>query len=234
LIIAALGLSLGHIGRDVASILALSLVLTATLSTYMMAANHALAQRVVRVLKQLGIPERAAAHPADGPDEQRPALVLLGFHRVASSLVYDTQGCGDGREQLVVDFNPVVHRQLLAMDIPVVYGDISHLDSLEHAGIERAEVVLSTVSEDFLRGTDNLTLIKQIRHLNPSARIIVSAETLDRARAMYDAGADYVVLPRVETARAFLNVLDAARRGALDDLKARALADLADRKETLA
>ena len=49
---------------------------------------------------------------------------------------------------------------------------------------------------------------------------------------MYAAGADYVVLPRVETARAF-EVLDAATRGELDDLRARALADLTDRKDIL-
>ena len=51
---------------------------------------------------------------------------------------------------------------------------------------------------------------------------------------MYAAGADYVVLPRVETARAFLEVLEAIDAGTLDDLRARALADLGGREEVLA
>jgi Trk K+ transport system NAD-binding subunit len=168
-----------------------------------------------------------------GSEERPSELVLLGFHRVASSLLYQTQGSGDGRELLVVDFSPEVFRELQGMDVPIVYGDISHLDTLEHAGIEHADVVFSTVSEDFLRGTNNLTLLKQVKRLNPRARVILSAETLARARELYAAGADYVVLPRVETARAFLDTLEALRRGELDDLRARALADLADREEVL-
>jgi Kef-type K+ transport system membrane component KefB len=235
LVIVALGLALGHVGRDVASILALTLVITSTVSTYMVMASHAIAHRVVHGLRRLGVPERLRRGDDGDPSHAHGAeLLMLGFHRVASSLVHQTQGSSKGHEVLVVDFSPEVHRKLEAMDVPVVYGDISHLDTLEHVGIERAQVVISTVSEDFLRGTDNLTLFRQIKRLNPDARVVLSAETLERARAMYDAGADFVVLPRVEAARAFLKVLEAIDGGDLDALRERALADLADREEVLA
>jgi Kef-type K+ transport system membrane component KefB len=235
LVIAAVGLSLGHVGREVASILALTLVITSTLSTYMIMGNHRVAQRIVQTLRAFGLPERLRTGDDGDPSHAHgAALAVLGFHRVASSLVYQAQGSSKGHDVLVVDFSPEVYSKLAAMDIPVVYGDISHLDTLEHVGIERASVVISTVSEDFLRGTDNLTMLRQIRRLNRDARVILSAETLDRARAMYEAGADYVVLPRVETARAFLDVLEAIETGQLGDLRERALADLADREEVLA
>jgi Trk K+ transport system NAD-binding subunit len=184
-------------------------------------------------LRGLGIRERVHAESADGSGDEHRDVIVLGFHRVASSLLYQTQGSTNGHDVLVVDFSPEVYRELKDMDVPIVYGDISHLDTLEHAGVEEASVVVSTVSEDFLRGTDNITLLRQVRRLNPDARVILSAETLERAREMYAAGADYVVLPRVETARAFLDVLEAIERGELDDLRARAEADLADRKEVL-
>ena len=235
LVIVAVGLSLGHVGRDIASILALTLVITSTLSTYMIMGNHKVAQRIVQTLRAFGLPERLRKSDDGPPGHQHgAALAVLGFHRVASSLVYQAQGSSKGHDVLVVDFSPEVYSKLAAMDIPVVYGDISHLDTLEHVGIERASVVISTVSEDFLRGTDNLTMLRQIKRLNPDARVILSAETLDRARAMYEAGADYVVLPRVETARAFLDVLEAIETGQLGDLRERAQADLADREEVLA
>jgi voltage-gated potassium channel Kch len=234
LVIVSLGLALGHVGRDVASIVALTVVITATVSTYMIVANNPIAQRVVALLKRLGVPERMkiGEDPDDG--HARHDVVLLGFHRVASTLVYDTRGCEKELDALVVDFSPEVYRQLQEMEVPIIYGDISNLDTLEHAGVEEAKVVISTVSEDFLRGTDNVTLLKQIRRLNPDARIILSAETLERAREMYEAGADYVIMPRFETARAFREVLEALKRGDLEDWRARALADLEDRREVLA
>jgi Kef-type K+ transport system membrane component KefB len=235
LVIVSVGLTLGHVGREIASILALTLVITSTVSTYMVIANHNIADWAVRLLRGLSIPE----HHRKGEDvetdqEHAVELVVLGFHRVASSLVYQTQGSSNGHDLLVVDFSPEVYRRLSELDVPVVYGDISHLDTLEHVGLERAQVVVSTVSEDFLRGTDNLMLLRQIKHLNPQARVVLSAETLARARVMYEAGADYVVLPRVETARAFLDILEAIERGDLDVLRERALADLSDREEVLA
>jgi Kef-type K+ transport system membrane component KefB/voltage-gated potassium channel Kch len=235
LVIVAVGLSLGHVGRDIASILALTLVITSTISTYMIMANHAVAHKIVHTLRAFGLPERMRRGDDGGPGhEHDAALVVVGFHRVASSLVYQAQGSSKGHDVLVVDFSPEVYRKLSEMDIPVVYGDISHLDTLEHVGIERASVVVSTVSEDFLRGTDNLTLLRQIRRLNPEARVILSAETLERARLMYEAGADYVVLPRGETAKAYLDVLESIETGHLGDLRERAIADLADRQEVLA
>ncbi|MDP8921719.1 MAG: cation:proton antiporter [Chloroflexota bacterium] len=234
LVIVTLGLSLGHVGRDVASIVALTVVITATVSTYMVFANHAIAQRVVALAKRLGVPERLKSGDAPGDGHPQHDVILLGFHRVASSLVYETRGCAKELDALVVDFSPEVYRELQEQGVPIVYGDIGNLDTLEHTGVEGARVVVSTVSDDFLRGTDNVTLLKQIRRLNPKARVILSAETLERAREMYEAGADYVILPRFETARAFREILEALKRGDLDDWRARALAELEDRREVLA
>jgi len=234
LVIVSIGQTLGHIGPRVVSIIALTLVITATLSTYMMMVNHALARWCAELLGRLGLVEPAAGAAAGEEGRPHADVVLLGFHRVASSLVHATPAQNGDYPFLIIDFSPEVFEKLRALGVPVLYGDISHLDTLEHAGVEEARVVVSTVSEDFLRGTDNLALLKQIRLLNPRARVILSAETMARAREMYAAGADYVVLPRLETARAFADILAALGRGELDDLRRRALADLERRDEVLA
>jgi voltage-gated potassium channel Kch len=234
LVIVSIGLTLGHIDREVTSIVALTLVITATLSTYMVMANHRLARLAAAVLGRFGIHDPASRVDVQHQLETIPEVVVLGFHRVASSLVHATQYGADGQSLLVVDFSPEVYRKLRALEVPVLYGDISHLDTLAHAGVEEARIILSTVSDDFLRGLDNATLLRTVKRLNPRAHVIVCAETIEQARRMYDAGADYVILPRIETARAVLDVLKAIEGGGLDDLRAAAVADLTDRDEVLA
>jgi len=234
LVIVSIGLTLGHIGSQVVSIMALTLVATSTLTTYTVISNHAIAQRVMALLARLGLGKSGQPEPLPGPAGGRPEILLVGFHRAASALLHATGYQLNGRPFVVVDFSPEVYQKLRRMNVPILYGDISHLDMLAHAGAADARVVVSTVSDDFLRGTSNAALLSKIKRLNPSARVILTAETLEQARQMYDAGADYVVLPRVETARAFLEALEAIERGTVDDLRAQAIADLADRDEVLA
>src|SRR5512139_506507 len=234
LVIVSIGFDLGHIDREVTSVIALPLVVPSTLSTYMVISNHRLARQAMRLLQRLGWREHADEATAAAGGEARPAIVLLGFHRVASSLLHATRSAADGSSMRIVDFSPEVYQRLRAMQVPITYGDISHLDTLEHVGVEHARVVLSTVSDDFLRSTSNMTLLRAVRRINPEARVVVCAETIAQAREMYAAGADYVVMPRLETARAFLDVLDAVAAGTLDELRKRALADLGPREEVLA
>lgn len=233
LVIVTIGLGLGQIDREVVSVMALTLVITSTLSTYMVIANHRVAQVLVGFLARFGLRDRRQAADALTAAEATPDVVLLGFHRAASSLVHARQQSGSCGALLIVDFSPEVYQKLRAQKVPVLYGDISHLDTLEHAGLEHARIVVSTVSDDFLRGTDNMTLLRTVRRLNPGARVIVCAETLAQARAMYAAGAAYVVLPRVESARAFLDVIEAIERNAIEKLRAQAEADLAARDEVM-
>jgi Kef-type K+ transport system membrane component KefB len=234
LVIVSIGLALGHIDREVSSVMALTLVVTSTISTYLVLSNHRLARWGVSWLRRLGVREHADDGAAAAGAARRPNIVLLGFHRVASSLLHAARAAAIGNGMHIVDFSPEVYQRLRAMDVPITYGDISHLDTLEHVGVEHAELVLSTVSDDFLRSTSNMTLLRAVRRINPRARVVVCAETLAQAREMYAAGADYVVMPRFETARAFLAVLDAVAAGTLDELRAQALQDLGRREEVLA
>ena len=70
-----------------------------------------------------------------------------------------------------------------AVGAHVEYGDLSNPDTLHHAGIDRARVVVSTVPDDLMRGIDNRRLVEAVRRLNPTAIIIANAVNLADADA---------------------------------------------------
>jgi hypothetical protein len=98
----------------------------------------------------------------------------------------------------------------------VKYGDFSNLETLHHIGIEGAKVILCTVPDDILKGTSNLRLTQGLRKLAPHALLIMNALRTGDAHEIYAAGAAYVYLQRVETARAIAPAIEAALAGELE------------------
>jgi len=76
-----------------------------------------------------------------------------------------------------------------------------------HAGIADAEIVISSVPDSLLKGTTNEKLVRHVRVVNPTAKIIATAEELADTQILYAAGADYVTLARLDQA----NELDSVR-----------------------
>ena len=101
----------------------------------------------------------------------------------------------------VVDFNPIVYHTLQARGIKIYYGDIAHADTLTHAGIADAEIVISSVPDSLLKGTSNEKLVRHIRAVNPTAKIIATADVLSETQTLYAAGADYVTIARLDRGR---------------------------------
>jgi len=233
LVIVALGAKLvpPHIGQDVISIVTISLVVTSTVSTYMIQWNHKITGAIVNFLSRKGVVD-AQEKETKAVGKRHHPIVVVGCYREASSLV--PLLVEDAKDFLVVDFSPEVHRKLTEMRVPCIYGDISHGDTLEHAGIEEAKVILSTISDDFLRGTNNLKILKQLRAMSPHAKIIVRAEKVADARAMYEAGADFVLMPRHLVAENIRELLRRVEDGTLDQAKQTELEALATRQEVVA
>jgi voltage-gated potassium channel Kch len=87
------------------------------------------------------------------------------------------------------------------------YGDIANVETLRHAGIDRAAVVVSSISDWFLKGIDNERLLRQVRALAPEARVVVTADTLHAAERLYRQGADYVLIPSALSAEHLYTLL---------------------------
>lgn len=80
--------------------------------------------------------------------------------------------------------------------------------------VSHAKIVLSTIPDSLLVGTDNLRLIKHIQSLCPRAKILVTAENPQSALQMYTEGADYVLMPRMVAAQHLLEMTERILHGA--------------------
>jgi Trk K+ transport system NAD-binding subunit len=204
-----------------------------------MAKSDSLARRLNPWLKKFGFHDLdhvpADAYAVGAARDHSARIVLVGFFRTASSLLEELQRRYPQllAEVAVVDFSPVARDGLLKRHVPVIYGDVSHRDTLVHAGVDKAEVLVSTVPDSLLKGTTNARLVRLLRELNTTAKIIGTADVLAQARELLDAGADYVNVPRLHQAGDLLQAVRAAREGLLDEKRAALREILLDRREVL-
>ena len=133
----------------------------------------------------------------------------------------------------MIDFNPLVFRTLTDRGMHVIYGDISNVDTLVHAGVGKAELIILSIPDSLLKGADNEKLVRHVRSLNPTAKIVATAEILADVDDLYAAGADYVTVTRLSDAHELYTVIEAAQAGLLEDKRAEIDALLSERREVL-
>ena len=240
LVIAALGLPLGHIGAETSAVLTLAFAITSIASTYMIASNHELQSWLASILVRLGVRDRGA-RPAEAGPAAEASLVLLGFYRDASSIVHEFEieaRESDGRallhDLLVIDFNPHVLDELGRRGIRCQYGDVASMETLHHAPIHEARLIACTLTDSVLKGTSNVRLLKQLQRLFPRALVVVASDTLQGAQELYAAGASFVFVPRIHSAHRMAEVLRTGLEEGLDMVRSEDLAALGRRDEVLA
>ena len=193
----------------------------------------------IGLLKRIGISDLDHGHATDAEHEEGHGetrrIVILGFFRAASAMLSEIER----RNPLlldqisVVDFNPDVFRTLVDRGLHVIYGDISNLDTLVHAGVGRAQIIILSVPNSLLKGANNERLVRHVRSLNPTAKIVSTADLLSDVDDLYAAGADYVTVPRLSDAHELFAVIEAADDGLLEDKRAEMDTQLRKRKEVL-
>jgi DNA-binding NarL/FixJ family response regulator len=222
LVILALGVQAHHIDPDISAAVSLAFVALAVLSSLAITNSDPLVRRLMPLLKRAGLKDLGEAAPPPGTPAadlaQGGRILIVGFFREASSLLEElTQHAPHLLPRVsVVDFNPVVYETLKQRGLHVVYGDVSQRDTLMHAGAENAALFVCTVPESLLKGITNEKLVRQLRELNPQARIIVTTDVLGNVANLRRAGADHVCLPRIEIARELCAAVQAAADGLLE------------------
>jgi voltage-gated potassium channel Kch len=235
LVIVTLGVGLGQVDTRVLDVVLWMLVITSVLSTYAITNSHAVYQAMYPFLRMVGFKDADTLVKESGHEPARP-IVFLGFARQASSLLEEMLRRDPSVVDriTVVDFNPEVRAGLEQRNVHVIYGDISHADTLHHAKVPESQVILSTIPDSVLKGTSNLRILRQLRAMAPDAKVIVNSEVLEHAREMYQEGAAYVLIHRFVGATHLAPVVFAAEEGRAAELADRGATELLGRREVLA
>jgi len=216
LVVLSLGVGFRHIEQDTLTYGIWVFALLAVGSTYFIMYSHDLQTFLSRAERTVGIPDISGADDAE-KISRRHNVVILGFFRVASEFLKEIQQRQTNLlgQLLVVDFNPEVKQKLDEMGVDCLYGDVSQLDTLHHANLHDAEIVLCTISDAFLKGVTNEKLMRIVRGIAPGAIVVVTADSTKQARHLYACGADYVLQPSEAAAISLAGVVERSLKGEL-------------------
>jgi voltage-gated potassium channel Kch len=134
----------------------------------------------------------------------------------------------------VIDFNPQVLEELQRRGIRSLYGDVSNMDTLHHASVNHARIVVCTLTDSILKGTTNARLLRQLQRLCPQAALVLASDTIEAALALYGEGAGFVFIPRIHSAYHMAEVLRTGLEDGLALARAEEMTALRQRDEVLA
>jgi Kef-type K+ transport system membrane component KefB len=218
LVIAFLGVQLGHLSPALTSSVIFAFVITALGTPLMYGRAYEIHGWIRPLLEKCGFKAPPELTKEEGKGYK---LALLGFHRDASSLLYNlSQNDPDLlAETLVIDFNVALHEGIRATGATVKYGDLANPETLHHLGLNQCQVIVCTIPDDLLRGIDNRALVHVVREMAPNASIISNAIATDEIKHVYEAGADFVYLNRFEAAWTLQRAIQAGIEQQLDTFK---------------
>lgn len=240
LVVIQTGVADHHIAAQTANAASFAFVVLAVLSTFAMSRSDEITRWAIGPLKRMGLRDldHGNGHAEEGHEAghgEARRIVILGFFRAASALLAEIERQTPVLlEQItVVDFNPNVYQTLLSRGLHVIYGDISNVDTLLHAGIAKSEMIILSVPDSLLKGATNEKLVRHVRALNPTALIVATADLLADVGALYEAGASYVTVTRLSDAHELFTVIEAAQAGLLADKRAELDQRIGERREVL-
>lgn len=185
LVVVLMGVRLGHVSQEILSLVTLVGIITISASTYMIIyAEHL----YTKIAGWLTIFERKQVI-AETDILSHYKVVLFGGNRIGYDFIEVFKELG--QSFMVIDFDPQVISELGGSNINSRYGDAQDVEFLEELNLEKSEMVISTIP-DF---DTNKVLIEYVGHKSPESVLILISQTIEDALRLYEAGADYVVLP---------------------------------------
>lgn len=192
LILAALGMRVGHIDEDTMSLLTTVALVTIAVSVYVYPHSAAIADRLGSVLDVF---ERRVVRPDADDVGDSPDVIVLGLGRYGEGVVDGLVLLGV--PVLGVDFDPIALGRWSERGVDVLYGDAEDPELPDVLPLPDHGWVVSTVR----RADANLALLHALEHHGYRGRVAVAAHRQTDAARLVRAGAHHVLMPYASAAR---------------------------------
>jgi Kef-type K+ transport system membrane component KefB/Trk K+ transport system NAD-binding subunit len=206
LIVAALGLSLGHINKEAMGLITLVGVVTIFASTYMILYSEPLYRFFSGPLK---IFEKKNPYREASIDvfQSQPVVdvILVGLGNYGSGLA---EHLLERKKSLVaVDFDPRALEKWRSRNVTALYGDMGDPELHEELPINKAKWVVSTVRSKEL----NLALLNLLAQRKFAGKVALTAVSPEESKIYRQAGAHVVLRPFTDAAEQAADALTHAR-----------------------
>jgi Trk K+ transport system NAD-binding subunit len=139
--------------------------------------------------------------PADSWESLDDHVVVIGGDQMGESIMEALED--RDMDVVLVDFNPSILKKMESRKIHRLFGDIADLDIQERARLDQAKLVISTIPD----AEDNVLLLKELKHENRKAKVVMMALDSHDAKLLYKEGADYVILPHLAGGRQIAEII---------------------------
>jgi len=195
LVIGSIGLTYQHVSKNFVSLLVFTMVFLSLVSSYAIRYSHQLFLFYDNLLTAMGMKDRNKEEPTS--NSHLPEIVFLGYHRAAESLLEKISSVSPDliSKILVVDFNPITLKGLQNKGVKTVFGDIASFEILSHCHLEHSKIIISSIPDMLLKGTNNLLLSKMIKDIAPNSLIVSTADNVLHEKELMKNGANITVSP---------------------------------------
>lgn len=181
----------GLIGKDVSAAMTIVVILSMILTPYVLRLNRT----IHRLNRRIKLPKRFTHRIKYMKYKKKPMkdhIVIIGCHRIGYNIAKYLKERGEN--VLVIDHDPeTIYRLENEGGFEYLFGDAENEEILELAHIDKAKMVIITIID--LEAS--LFVIQWTRLRNKDALIIARAHRKSDALNLYEAGADWVVVPEM-------------------------------------
>ncbi len=188
LVLVAIGYKLGHLTKEVSSIITAVGIATISVSVYSIVFVDKIFEKISPVLSIFQRRKLKEEYSSDHSFSK--PIILIGSHRLGQSIAFNLKK----EDVLIVDFDPEVINQVKSRNYDYLFGDITDEEIFERANFDNANLVISAIPD--LK--DNLKLLQRLNLLKKDGakmKIIVRANNENEVKLLYGEGVDYVIYP---------------------------------------